>query len=123
MKRSMNVITPSFRTIPLNEKAERRPAHIALVAALVLCLAAFWCGAASADQKLIKETGMLTSVEHNGTVIIDAKGYLVDSDVVVVNSHGELTSLAELALPAKVDFKYLYGPKGPVILNIRELPQ
>jgi hypothetical protein len=117
MNRMMNVITP------LTPGAKRRIAHIALGAALVLCLAVFWCAAASANSNLIKETGMLTSVEPDGTVIIDSKGYPVDPSVVVVNLRGELSSLDELALPAKVEFKYAYEPKGPVILVIRERPR
>lgn len=71
----------------------------------------------------VKDTGMLTSIEEDGSVIIDEKGYDVDSKVEVLDSSGVKVSLNRLSLPTKVDFEYEYMKGVPVIKRIREIPK
>ncbi len=68
----------------------------------------------------VKASGTLTSIEDDGSIIIDRKGYLVDPSVWVKNSKGTQISLEKLSLPAKVDFEYVYSQKGFLIIFIDE---
>ena len=70
----------------------------------------------------VKDHGILTSIEENGTVIINEKGYLLSSSVIVRNGKGDSISLTDL-LSQYVEFQYEYTPKGFVITLIKEVPQ
>jgi len=71
----------------------------------------------------VRAEGTLTSIENDGSVVIDKHGYMVDNSTVVLNRYGKRISLKRLALPVKVCFKYEYTGKGPVIRQIRELSE
>lgn len=66
--------------------------------------------------------GMLTSVEIDGSVVIDEKGYQVDSSAKISDKEGKQVSLYELSVPARVSFKYVYAPEGFVIIILEEQP-
>ncbi len=74
-----------------------------------------------ADSPTVKAEGILTSIEEDGTVIIDKKGYKVDRSVLVVNAKGRPIPLKKLHLPAKVMFEYRYAHDGFVIVYIEQL--
>jgi hypothetical protein len=74
-----------------------------------------------ADVGTVKATGMLTSIEEDGTIIIDNKGYDVDPSVLVVDRKGKSISLRGLSLPAKVRFEYIYDKKGFIIVFIQKV--
>jgi hypothetical protein len=81
--------------------------------------------ATAGDLQRYHESGELTDVENNDSVIIDARGYDVDPSVLVVNEVGRPISLDDLSIPTKVIFDYTYmksGPKtmSPVIIYIEE---
>lgn len=92
---------------------------------LTLVLLAVWFAAsaiASPDEK-VKAHGTLTSVEDDGTVLIDDKGYEVDPAARIINGRGKRSTLDKLVLPFKVEFEFIYTQRGPVIKLIREIPQ
>ncbi|MBI5098161.1 MAG: hypothetical protein HZB30_02845 [Nitrospirae bacterium] len=76
---------------------------------------------AVADISTVKATGTLTSIEDDGRVIIDEKGYEVDPSVMVINRKGKIVSLRSLSLPATVRFEYTYAKTGFIIVMIEEV--
>lgn len=69
-----------------------------------------------------KGKGKLTSIEEDGSVLIDGRGYFVDSNVRVIDRKGKPSKLRSLPIPTKVIFKYEYAKKGFVIISIEEEP-
>lgn len=67
--------------------------------------------------------GMLTSIEDDGTVIIDEKGYQVSSSVVVQDCQGDRIVLRDLLPSRYVHFEYEQTTGGFVIVFIKEVPQ
>ena len=76
-----------------------------------------------ADMGTVKATGMMTSIEDDGTVIIDSKGYFVDPSVRVLDRKGKSISLRRLTLPTKVRFEYVYDETGFIIVVIQKVPR
>ncbi len=76
---------------------------------------------AFADTPTVKATGTLTSIEDDGTVIIDEKGYKVDPSVMVINRKGKQVSLRSLSLPAAVRFEYIQAKTGFIIVVIQQV--
>lgn len=76
---------------------------------------------AQADISTVKATGTFTSIEDDGSVIIDEKGYELDPSVVVMNRKGKSISLRSLSFPAKVRFEYRYAKTGFIIVLIQEV--
>jgi hypothetical protein len=76
-----------------------------------------------ADMSTVKATGTMTSIEDDGTVIIDSKGYLVDPSARVLDRKGKSISLSRLTLPAKVRFEYVYDETGFIIVVIQKVPR
>ncbi len=74
-----------------------------------------------ADTPTVKATGTLTSIEDDGSVIIDEKGYEVDPSVMVIDHKGKSVPLRSLSLPAKVRFEYIYAKEGFIIVFIGEV--
>lgn len=104
----------------------RRLIKNALYVLLILSVMTCWCaGAVFAEGNRITAYGSLTSLEDDGTVLIQVSGhtdsYLVGSSIEVVNRQGESCSLDELTLPAGISFEYIITSKGPVIQQITEL--
>lgn len=96
----------------------------ALCAALLVCMMVFGLTeAAFSEGKRVSAFGTLTSIESDGTVIIDESGYEVDSNAGVLTGRKEQTTLDRFTLPAKVMFEYEYTPKGAIIKLIKEIPQ
>lgn len=71
----------------------------------------------------VKAYGMLTSIEDDGSVIIDEKGYGLSPSVVVRDYRGDRISLRELPLSSSVEIEYEYAPRGFVIISIQEVAQ
>ncbi|HBI24902.1 MAG TPA: hypothetical protein DDX84_12050 [Nitrospiraceae bacterium] len=80
-------------------------------------------GEVIAAGKSIKDKGTLTSVESNGTVIIDEKGYKIDSSARIIDKKGKRVAIYNLSLPANVFFEYEYRKNGFVIKVIEEFPE
>ena len=80
-------------------------------------------GEVIAAGKTIKDKGTLTSVESDGTVIIDEKGYKIDSSAKITDKKGKRVAIHNLSLPAKVFFEYEYRKNGFVIKVIEEFPE
>lgn len=76
---------------------------------------------AHADISTVKAAGTLTSIEDDGSVIINEKGYQLDPSVVVINRMGKNISIRSLSLPAKVRFEYRYAKTGFIIVLIEEV--
>lgn len=76
---------------------------------------------AVADIPTVKATGTLTSIEDDGRVIIDEKGYEVDPSVMVINRKGKSVPLRSLSLPAPVRFEYRYATTGFIIVVIQQV--
>ncbi len=74
-----------------------------------------------ADTPTVKATGTLTSIEGDGSVIIDEKGYEVDPSATIINRKGKSVSLLSLSLPAKVRFEYVYAKEGFIIMFMGEV--
>lgn len=80
------------------------------------------------DSNRYQERGKLTEVEKSNastTVIIEGKGYLVDSSALVVNAADRPISLDKLSIPSVVHFEFSYmesKPKQvePFIVYIKE---
>ena len=67
--------------------------------------------------------GMLTSIEPDGSVIIDAKGYLVSPYVVVQDFRGVMVPLSSFLPSRFVEFEYESTTRGFVIILIKEIAQ
>ncbi len=80
-------------------------------------------GHAGSEGKLTKATGTLTSIEQDGTVIIDGSGYGVSSTARIYGGREGRTSLDKLLLPVRVQFEYEHTNRGPVIKVLKEMPQ
>ena len=70
-----------------------------------------------------KGHGTLTSLEEDGSVVIDGKGYLVSPSVRVLDSQGNHTLLRNLPLSSYVYFEYEYTRDGFTIILIKEMPK
>jgi len=96
--------------------------RLVLIFGIIYGLAYLTVGDVAAADKVIKEKGRLTSVEADGTVIIDEKGYEIDPSAKVIDKRGEKTTIYGLSLPTTVYFEYEYTRKGFVIKLIEEFP-
>jgi len=67
--------------------------------------------------------GMLSSVEDDGTIIIDGKGYYLSPAAMIRNSRGERITLRSMALPESVYFEYHIITKGFEITLIKLSPR
>ena len=71
----------------------------------------------------VKAYGMLTSIEDDGSVIIDGKGYLMSPSADVLNNRGKHILLSDLLPSSVVHFEYEQTTRGFVILFIKQVPQ
>jgi len=76
---------------------------------------------ALADIPTVKATGTLTSIEDDGRIVIDEKGYELYPSVIVINRKGKSVPLHSFSLPAQVRFEYTYSTTGFVIVFIEEV--
>lgn len=83
----------------------------------------YLAGNAGSAGKLAKATGTLTSIEQDGTVIINGSGYEVAASAKITNGRGERTTLDKFILPARVSYEFEYTKTGPLIRKIREMAQ
>jgi hypothetical protein len=72
---------------------------------------------------IVKKDGMLTSIEKDGSLIIDEQGYLISPSVKIFNDEGRHTTLKSITLPSRIYFHYEYTNKGPVIKVIKVYPK
>jgi hypothetical protein len=111
------------------EKAEnggvmrKRKTIILLLAAFSVFIVSAFIGGfdALADKPTVKGSGTLTSIDDDGSVIIDKKGYEVDPSATIMNRKGKSVSLRSLSLPAKVRFEYIQAKTGFIIVFIGEI--
>lgn len=80
-------------------------------------------GEVIAASQIIKDRGTLTSVEGDGTVIIDEKGYKIDPSAKIIDKKGKKAAIYNLLPPTKVYFEYEYAKNGFVIKLIEEFPE
>ena len=93
---------------------------------LTVCLILLVASGAVFAAGKVKASGLLTSVEDDGTVIIkdqngQLNGYLVSPSVIVQDHQGRHISLRDISLPYNVYFEYEYAPKGFMIILIKEV--
>ncbi|MBI1810469.1 MAG: hypothetical protein HY035_08815 [Nitrospirae bacterium] len=101
---------------------KRKTIILLLAAFSVFIVSAFIDGFyALADTPTVKATGTWTSIEDDGSVIIDGKGYGVDPSVMVIDRKGKRVPLRSLSLPAKVRFEYIQAKTGFIIVLIEEV--
>ena len=74
----------------------------------------------SAD-KTIQAQGKLTSIETDGTVIIDDRGYELSQSVRILDFMGGKTTLDTYTMPSRVNFEYENTARGPIIKLIRDI--
>ena len=89
---------------------------------LMFFLASSFIGTSLAAVAISGE-GIMSSIEEDGSIIIDEGGYLVDNKVLILNSERKKISLHQLSLPARIYFEYEYTKKVPVIKVIKEIPK
>lgn len=68
-------------------------------------------------------SGQLTSVEDNGTVVIDGKDYRLDPSAQIMDGEGRSVMLERLSLPVRVHYEYVDTNSGPIIKLIKEHPK
>jgi hypothetical protein len=98
------------------------------------CLLVLFASSAVFAAVKVKASGIMTSLEDDGTVIIkkiisinksgeksQSTGYLLSPSVVVQDQNGGSISLNDIALPYNVDFEYEYTPKGFMITLIKKV--
>jgi hypothetical protein len=68
----------------------------------------------------VKGGGVLTSIERDGTIVIDKVGYFVSPSVTVQDRNGNNISLRDIPVPSNVLFEYEYAPKGFTIVFIKQ---
>ena len=90
---------------------------------LMFFLASSFIGTSLAATAMSGE-GIMSSIEEDGSIIIDEGGYLVDNKVLILNSGRKKISLYQLSLPVRIYFEYEYTTdKGAVIKLIKEIPK
>jgi hypothetical protein len=103
---------------------KRKTVKLLLSVFLIFMVSAFTYGFdALADIPTVKGEGTLTSIEDDGTVIIDEKGYGLDPSATIMDRKGKSVSIKKLSLPAKVRFEYRYAEKGFIIVFIGEIKE
>ncbi len=89
-----------------------------------LIVVALLCFTADAMADNVKARGTLSSVESDGTVVIDGHGYGLDPSARVFDGQGKSVEPDKLMLPTYVYFEYRFkANSGPVVILIREIPQ
>jgi hypothetical protein len=71
----------------------------------------------------VKAFGVLTTVEDDGTVVINEKGYRVSPSADLQDPRGNRILPSELLPSSYVHFEYEQTPRGFVIINIKEIAQ
>lgn len=95
---------------------KKRELFLLLVIGSVILLVA--TGVVFAAGK-VQAYGIITSIEEDGTVIIDDIGYFVSSSVTVHDLEGRRISLKDIPLPHNVKFEYEYARQGFTIIFIK----
>lgn len=90
-----------------------------LLVAMVISLAGE--GALAAESH--KASGRMTSIQQDGSVMIDGKVYAVDGLARIISWDRKQVSLREVVLPARVTFEYEVTEEGRVIKLLLEIPQ
>jgi hypothetical protein len=108
----------ALRKIDVCKRRKNISLFLAVFIVLVVSLAA------SSDVPAagkVKAYGMLTSIENDGTVIIDKIGYLVSPSVTIRNYRDDSILLRDISLPHNVYFEYEYRSEGFMIIFIKEV--
>ncbi len=98
---------------------DKKAAFILMLAVFIVCAVSFDIFAAGR----VKASGTLTSIEDDGSVLINGHGYEVDHSVKVTDKMRKNISLRSLSVPVKVNFEYEYTKRGFVITHIEESPE
>ncbi|MEW6713994.1 MAG: hypothetical protein AB1306_02730 [Nitrospirota bacterium] len=103
---------------------KRKTVKLLLSVFLIFMVSAFiYAFDALADIPTVKGEGTLTSIEDDGSVIIDDKGYGLDPSATIMDRNGKSVSIKKLSLPAKVRFEYRYAKEGFIIVFIGEIKE
>jgi hypothetical protein len=96
--------------------------HLVLLIAACLIFGLAGNGEILAAGK-VEASGTFTSIDEDGSITIDGKGYDLSPSATVQNYKGERISLSELLPSRFVHFEYEYTTRGFVIFFIKEIPQ
>jgi hypothetical protein len=113
----------------LNSKIRRIKSNVCTIkkySVFFLALFIVFVFAASSDifaAGKVKAFGVLTSVEDDGTVIINEKGYRVSPSADLLDPRGYRILPSELLPSSYVHFEYEQTPRGFMIINITEIAQ
>lgn len=107
--------------VPRHRRTKERKQTALFGALLAGILVLAFAGTAPSQEVLVKAGGTLTSVESDGTVVINGKGYPVSPAARVLNDEGASAFLSDYDLPSRV--YYEYTAQGAEIRMIREIPQ
>lgn len=120
-----------------------------IIALAIGCLLVLFASSTVFAASKMEASGILTSIEEDGTVIIkkpsvgktssgiskikkhdinknkngengQSTGYLLSPSVIVQDHRGKSISLKDIPLPYNVNFEYEYTPKGFMIIFIKE---
>ncbi|MDA8098799.1 MAG: hypothetical protein M0042_04170 [Nitrospiraceae bacterium] len=99
--------------------------RIILMAALFIVAAGLAGSVFAAEKKTANPfvTGELTSVESDGTVVIDNNGYLVSPFALILDGKKRKVPLSAIPIPSPVYIEFTYSTAGPVINLLRVNPQ
>lgn len=90
---------------------------------LLVLIAITLAGQSALAADMFKASGRMTSIQQDGTVIIDGKVYTVDRLARIISWDKKQVSLREVDLPARVTFEYEVTEEGRVIRLLLEIPQ
>ena len=93
-----------------------------LLCATIVCLVLAGAGTARCAGHLFKKTGWMTSLDKDGGVEIDGKGYGLDPAILAEDDRGRYVLPAQLELPAFVHFQFVYTARGPIIVRLKVDP-
>jgi len=100
-------------------EADMHKRNLLKVIVIVWVMAFIAAGVFAAGR--VKAGGVLTSIERDGTIVIDDKvGYFVSPSVTVQDRNGNNISLRDIPVPSNVLFEYEYAPKGFTIVFIKQ---
>lgn len=99
--------------------------RIIFMVALLIVAGGFACSAFAAQNKTANPfaAGELTSVESDGSVIIDNNGYRMSPYALIIDGNKRKVPLSDIPIPSPVYIEFTYSPTGPVINLLKVNPQ
>lgn len=96
---------------------------ILFITAIAILFSGFFVVTEAASDKRVEAHGVLSSVESDGTIVIDDKGFGTDPSMRIIDGQGKRMTLDKISLPARISYEFYYSAQGPVIILIREIRQ